>query len=90
MVVSLNSRLESNKEKEEEGDSVVSRGDHPHKALRGAISKVNFSEVCQLLTKIPQNGSKNEAERGWDNPTKGLLWNDNLADLQAGTGAPRS
>ena len=23
---------------------------------------------------IPQNGSKNGAERGWDNPTKGLLW----------------
>ena len=23
---------------------------------------------------FPQNGSKNEAERGWDNPTKGLLW----------------
>ena len=23
---------------------------------------------------FPQNGSKNGAERGWDNPTKGLLW----------------
>ena len=41
-------------------------------------SQVNFHQVCQLFLK---NGSKNGAERGWDNPTKGLMWSKRRTNL---------
>ena len=43
----------------------------PRKALRVGIQK---SILSTFGNKGPQNGSTNGAERGWDNPTKGLLW----------------
>ena len=51
------------------------RRNYPRKALRGGIQKSNVQEILSSFgNKYPQNGSKNGAERGWDNPTKGLLW----------------
>ena len=47
----------------------------PPKALGGGISKVIFLQTLSIFgDQCPQNGSKNEQERAWDTPTKGLLW----------------
>jgi hypothetical protein len=54
----------------------------PRKALRGGIQKSiltdfggNVGDFRQMLTKTGQRLQ----ERGWDTPTKGLLWDQSLS-----------
>ena len=47
---------------------------HHAKSFVGVFKNQFPSGLSTFDNNFPQNGSKNGAERGWDNPTKGLLW----------------
>ena len=44
----------------------------------GCLKSQCSRDLINFWHKFPQNGSTNGAERGWDTPTKGLLWNETV------------